>query len=67
MTLTEVKRTIVKSFRKQFGFAPTMKSIRPMESCQCGENYVTLAFCIGKIGYSWKLGEEVERAEPYDL
>lgn len=65
--MEEIKKDIIKSFIKVYGFAPTAKSITPMESSAYGNVYTSLAFTVRGIGYSYKLGEEVERATAYDL
>lgn len=67
MTLTEAKRTIIKSFKDQYGFAPTMKAITLLETSQNGDDYIAIAFAINKIGYSWVKYAPVTRAEVYDL
>ena len=65
--LEDIKKDIIKSFTKIYGFAPTAKSIIPMEGASYNNIYTYLAFTVKGIGYSYKLGEEVERATAYDL
>lgn len=67
MTMAQIKKAIIASFRKQYGFAPTMKAIIPMESVGYRNKIEELAFVVGGYGYSYKLGGQVERAEAYDL
>ena len=66
MTMNEIKKAIIASFKRQFGFGPTMKAIIPLESCGYSNLITGLCFRIGKIGYSFEIGHEVERADQYD-
>ena len=66
MTMNEIKKAIIASFRKAYGFAPTMKAIIPLEACGYANKYTSIAFAVNGIGYSYTIGEEVERAEAYD-
>lgn len=67
MTMKEMKRAIVKSFKEVYGFAPTQKSIVPLESCGYEEEIEWMAFSIGGKGYAYKAYGTVERAESYDM
>lgn len=67
MTMNQIKKAIIASFKKQYGFAPTMKAIIPLESSGYANSIEELAFAVSGMGYSFKIGGEVERAEAYDL
>lgn len=68
MTMTEMKKEIVRSFKRQYGFAPTMASIRPLETSGYGKKYEFMAFHIGGIGYTFStLWGMVEKNEHYDM
>ena len=62
-----IKKDIIKSFTKIYGFAPSAKSIVPLESAQSGVTYTFLAFAIKGIGYTYTIGLEVEKNPVYDL
>ena len=67
MTMKNLLKAIVASFKKEYGFAPSMKAITPMESSGSGNNYDWLAFCVNGIGYDFHIGGKVYRNENYDL
>lgn len=69
MTLTEMKKAIVKAFQKMYGFAPTtLKAIVPMESAGWDDKLDWLAFCVGGIGYTYDgKTDTLEKDDAYDL
>ena len=66
MTMNQMKKAIIASFKEQHGFAPTMKAIIPLECCGYKNRIESLAFAVNGIGYSYTIGGQVERAEEYD-
>lgn len=73
MTMNEIKKAIIKAFKRDFGFAPaTMKAIVPLESSGYtidGTEFITwVAFAVGRIGYTYdKSLDLLEKCEGYDL
>lgn len=67
----DIRNYIIDSFKKQYGFAPAKKDMMAMEASGYGSlknwKFEWVAFCINGIGYQYKLGGEVERAEAYDF
>ena len=67
MTMQEMKKAIIDSFKKVYGFAPTQKAIRPLETSGRDGKLDWIAFHIGGIGYSYGIYGTVERNESYDM
>lgn len=69
ITARDYQRAARDAMKKSFGFAPMLKNIIPMEGSDNGLVVTSVAFCIAATGkgYSWKIGEEVERAKAYDI
>ena len=67
VTMKEMKRMIVKEFKNTYGFAPTQKSIRPLETSGAGELIDWMGFDINGIGYSYGVYGTVERNDAYDM
>lgn len=65
--MTNIKRKIVESFKKEYGFAPSMTAIVPMESSGKGNGIDWLAFNINGIGYEYRIGGTVQKNENYDM
>lgn len=65
--MMNIKRQIVESFKNEYGFAPAMNAIKPLESIGTGNNTEWLAFHINGIGYEYRIGGKVERNENYNL
>lgn len=64
--MEEIKKQIVAAFKKQYGFAPTMKAIRPLECSGTADKIDYLAFHISGHGYDYANGI-VEANEVYDF
>lgn len=62
-----IKRRIVEAFKEQYGFAPSMKSIIPMESFGYSNHITWLAFHINGIGYEYRLNDKVMRNDCYNF
>ena len=67
MTMNEMKKAIVKTFKVQFGFAPALKDIRPLETSGCGKHYEFIAFHVNGIGYIYRTYGNVIRNNAYDM
>ena len=68
VSMNQLKKEVIEMFNKEFGFAPSMKAIIPMESAGAGCYYQWLAFCVGKIGYTYSVSDRLlERDTAYDL
>lgn len=67
MTMNEMKKAIVKSFKVNFGFAPALKDIKPLETSGCGSHYDFIAFHVNGIGYIYRPYELVIRNNAYDM
>ena len=68
VSMNQLKKEVVEKFNKEMGFAPSMKAIIPMESSGAGCYYNWLAFCVGKIGYTYSVSDRLlERNTVYDL
>lgn len=67
MTMKEIKKAIVESFKRLYGFAPTIKAIRPLEYGGSGNKIEFIGFHVGGVGYAFRVNEEVERAECYNM
>ncbi len=64
--MNEAKKQICGMFKKNYGFAPAMSAIWPMETGDNGIEIQFMAFVVGGIGYSWD-GITLERNDAYDL
>ena len=71
--LNYAKTTIQKEFKKQYGFAPSLKEITPLE-CSYTYNHDfdmwtcdSLGFRINNIGYGWGIRYGLARNEAYDM
>ena len=67
MTMDEIKKAIVESFKRIYGFAPTLKAIHPLEYGGKGNLIDFVCFHVGGIGDAYTVGGEVERAKYYDM
>ena len=67
MTMDEIKRAIVKAFKDQYGFAPAMKSIIPLEGSGFENEYTWIGFAVGGIGYEYDTLEGLTKSEAYDF
>ena len=66
MTMNEIKKAIVKAFEEEYGFAPAMNKIIPMESSGCGNKLDWMAFTVGRIGYTFSKKDGLDRNDAYD-
>lgn len=66
-TMVEMKKHIIESFKRKYGFAPTMKAIIPLESSGAGKYITWLAFYVNGIGYECHYQGDVERNDVYDM
>lgn len=68
ITVKDYQRAARDAMKESLGFAPTLKSIIPLEGGDNGQIVTSVAFRISTTGkcYSWRLGSEVERAEVYE-
>lgn len=66
-----VKKDIVENMKRIYGFAPKLKDIRPLESCEDGDFITWLGFDINGVGYEWNAShyanERVYKSESYDM
>lgn len=67
MTMNEIKKAITKAFKAQYGFAPAMTKIVPLESSGYGNNIEWLGFAVGGIGYEYDINKGLEKNEAYDF
>lgn len=67
ITAKDYQRAAKEAMNKTFGFAPAMKNIVLMEGGDNGAFVTDVAFCVAGKGYSWSIGNDVERAEVYDI
>lgn len=67
VTMKEMKKMIVNEFKRTYGFAPTQKSIRPLETSGAGELVDWMGFDINGIGYTYEAYGTVERNDAYDM
>ena len=63
--MKQIKKRIVDIFLKEYGFAPALKDIRPLEASSC-QGYEVLGFHVNGIGYVYR-DNKVTRAKQYDL
>ena len=70
--LNSAKEAIRDKFKEEFGFAPAKKDIIPLEASYNYDSDLDLHYCdalgfrIGGIGYSYRIGEDLEKAEWYN-
>lgn len=67
VTMKEMKKLIINEFKNTYGFAPTQKSIRPLETSGAGELIDWMGFDINGIGYSYGVYGTVERNDAYNM
>ena len=65
------KEAIQKQFTQLYGFAPSKKDIIPLEAgyskTEIGDYYCdSLGFRVGRIGYSYRIGEGTTKNDAYD-
>ena len=51
--MKEIKKAIVKAFKAQYGFAPAMKDIIPLETSGSGDLIDWIAFHVNGHGYDF--------------
>lgn len=68
MTMDEMKKAIARDLKTQYGFAPALKDIRPLETSGYGKNkYECMAFHINGKGYIYNAYGIVIKAPAYDM
>ena len=69
--LNDIKDEIRAAFHNIYGFSPSKKEIIPLEAgytkSEVGYYYCnSLGFRVGSIGYSYRMGEGLQKNEAYD-
>lgn len=67
LTNKDYQRAAKEAMKKTFGFSPAMKDIVPLEGSETSGIVTAVAFAISGKGYSWVIGQSVERADVYDI
>lgn len=68
MTIPEMKRAIVRAFKSEYGFAPTLKSIIPIETLGYYKKYTWIGFRINGKGYNYRVStKKIVKDENYNM